>query len=139
MGKRFVPARTADRRSVDLHLMPEAVKEKLPLIAIDIRRDEKEPIIVHDKGRPRYWQAFDVASFLNRHVDRAVGTTCRAFLDSRAKPPRPELPRSEISCARSIFSKAATTNSRTVAISEFRNRIRLFPSPSQFRQTFIGL
>lgn len=101
MGKRFVPVRNADRRAIDLHLMLEEVKEKLPLVGIEIDRDGKQPIIIFDKTDPSRFRTYTIDALLSRDVERALanGGTFRDFLEADKKPSKPKLPQSEITRA----------------------------------------
>jgi hypothetical protein len=102
MGKRFVPVRNADGRAIDLHLMLEAIREKLPLVGVQIVRDGKLPIIIFDKSAPdKYWDNFSVDGLLSRDVEQAIanGGTFLAFKLSRKKPQKPKLPQTEITRA----------------------------------------
>lgn len=96
MGKRFVPVRGADRRAVELHLMLREI-EKLPLIGIELRPDEREVIVVFDRSNNiRFW-TYTVDQFLGKSLDQtiAAGGTVDAFVASRAKPAKPQISHSE--------------------------------------------
>jgi hypothetical protein len=100
MGKRFVPVRGADKRSIDLHLMLVAIEE-MPLVGVDLRPEEKEPVVIFDKANPRHYRAYTVDAILRLNVVEAVanGGTFKALTNSRAKPAKPNLPHSEIARA----------------------------------------
>jgi len=107
MGKRFVPVRDADKRAIDLHLMLREV-EQMPLIQLRVFKDEKQPIVIHDRSdpiNPNKWWTFSIDQFLRLDVERAKaeGGTALALVLSRKKPERPRLPQAEVDRAVSQF------------------------------------
>jgi hypothetical protein len=97
MGKRFVPVRDADKRAIALHLMLQEV-EQMPLIEVQLSRDEKQPIIIIDRQRRGYWWIFTVDGFLALDLEQAKanGGTALALIQSRKKKERSRLPQTEI-------------------------------------------
>ncbi|MET4069612.1 hypothetical protein ABID58_004414 [Bradyrhizobium sp. S3.2.6] len=97
MGKRFVAARDADRRALDLYLMIKEV-EQMPLVHLAISIDEKRPIFIQDKTNQHYWDHFTIDGFLSLDVEqaKAEGGTAKALIWSRKKPARPRVPQAEV-------------------------------------------
>lgn len=98
MTKRFVPIKDADKRAIRLHLMLDAIREKLSTVGVKIRSDDKAPIRLSDKNDPDHWGYFSVENVLNLDLDQAIanGGGYKALIESRRPPARPKLPQSEI-------------------------------------------
>jgi hypothetical protein len=104
VGKRFVPVRDADKRAIDLHLMLQEV-EQMPLVALRIYKDSKQPIVIRDRNDPDKWWPVTVDLFLQLNVEQAKadGGTAFALYCSRKKLERPRLPQTEVDRAVNSF------------------------------------
>jgi hypothetical protein len=71
---------------------------EMPLVGVDLRPEEKVPIVIFDKTNPRHYESYTVDAVLRLNVAEAVanGGTFKALRGSRAKPLKPQLPHSEI-------------------------------------------
>jgi hypothetical protein len=104
MGKRFVPVRDADKRAIALHLALKEV-EQMPLIEVQIYRNEKQPILIVDRQRKGFWWNLSIDWFLSLDVEQAKanGGTAQALIESRKKKERLPLPQTEIDRAVTQF------------------------------------
>jgi hypothetical protein len=87
--KRWMLAKIADERAIELHLQLQAVAEMLPLIEIQFP-EGRRLILVADKNRRFAFSEITIDTFLSLNVQQAKdnGGTYEAFMASRRSAKR---------------------------------------------------